>query len=351
MSRFLLLLLLAASTGGGSGAEPSWRAGFFTVGMGQPISQVPWTKLTHLILCCAAADSYGAVSKNWLEPASFPEVIGTAHANDVRVLLSVGGPSATYLANTSPAMVGTFAANIVGYILNNGFDGVDLDWEEHINVLHYADLVTRLRRALPDKLITVDSGNWDNLVNAAVATYPLVDRLNVMCYDMADGNPLSWHHAALLQAGQLGKGSCDWRVGALTDAGIPPGKLNIGIPAFGYAWNGATQPSSRAALDKKQWGYNQIVGNPSWWNGGYNKRYDHTHKANYLSIPATNQFVTYNDTDSVRDIVRWGRKRGAGGFFLAYLYQEYFSTATGPARTPLTSVLYEEATASDEATQ
>jgi chitinase len=314
--------------------------------MGQAISQVPWTKLTHLILCCAAADSNGTVSKNWLEPPSFPEVLSLAHANNVKVILSLGGPANFYAANTARAWIGVFAANISAYVTSNGFDGVDLDWETNISTTQYADLISRLRNAMPSALITMDTGNWDNLVPSAVATYPMLDRLNVMCYDMAKGNSLSWHNAALLQAGELGRGTCDWRIAALTDAGVPPGKLNIGIPAFGYVWNGATQPVSRgASFDGKQWYYSQIVANPTWWNGGLNKHYDNTHKANYLSVPSTNQFVTYNDTDSVRDTVQWGTAQRVGGYFVAYLYQEYIPGATGDARYPLTTALYNEISA------
>src|SRR5262249_50525519 len=198
-------------------------------------------------------------------------------------------------ADTAPGLVAVFANNIVAYITNNGFDGVDLDWETGISTSQYADLISRLRSAMPNALITMDTGNWDNLVPAAVATHPNLDRLNVMCYDMSVGLGFSWHNDALLQAGNTGVGTCDWRMAALTNAGVPMSKLNIGIPAYGYAWSGATQPmAAGATFSGTQYWYSQILGNPTWWNAGANKRYDTTYKANYLSVGATNQFITYN---------------------------------------------------------
>jgi chitinase len=309
--------------------------------MGQPISQVPWSKLTHLTLCCAAAGDGGAVSKNWLEPSSYPEVLNTARANNVKVLLSIGGPSSILTNNSSSSLVDTFANNITAYINNNGFDGVDLDWEENINQGQYVDLIRRLRQAMPGKLITIDTGNWDNLVSISAAAQPYLDRLNVMCYDMAAGAGFSWHNDALLQAGDSSVGACDSRMRSLTNAGIPIAKLNVGIPAYGYVFNGATGPQNAgASFSGNQWWYSQILGNPTWWNAGLNKRYDTAHKASYLSVGSTNQFVTYNDTDSVRDIAQWGRSQGVGGYFLAYLYQEYIPGAGGDAMYPLTSALY-----------
>ncbi|HTM48090.1 MAG TPA: glycoside hydrolase family 18 protein, partial [Bryobacteraceae bacterium] len=183
----VLLWVLVVNVIASQALFAQWRAGFFTVGMGQPISQVPWSKLTHLTLCCAAADVNGQVSKNWLDPSSYPEVLSTAHANNVKVILSLGGSTTLLNSNTAPNTIATFVNNITAYINNNGFDGVDLDWETSIDVSQYADLVSRLRSAMPNKLITVDTGDWDNLVQLSVAVYSKVDRLNVMCYDMAAG--------------------------------------------------------------------------------------------------------------------------------------------------------------------
>src|SRR5438093_453277 len=108
-------------------SHAQWRVGFYTVGMGQPISEVPWTKITHLALCCAEAGGNGAVSRNWLEPRSFREILSTAHAHNVRVILSIGGHGIKWTPDTSPAMVGAFVNSITSYIAGNGFDGVDLD--------------------------------------------------------------------------------------------------------------------------------------------------------------------------------------------------------------------------------
>ena len=341
-SRLLLLLLLCSFAIQSLSAQ--WIVGFYTVGMGQPISEIPWNKITHLQLCCATAGPNGSFSENWLTPSSYAEIRSTAQAHGVKVIVSMIGLSAdNWPSATAPGTVDTFVSNIKNYITNNGFDGVDLDWENGINTTQYINLIAKLRSAMPNKLITIDTGNWGGLETVAGASHPNLDQVNVMCYDMASGNGVSFHNDALLQAGNSGLMTCDWRMGSLTNAGVPASKLGIGMPAYGYVWSGTTQPGTTSgSMDWTQYYYSQIVGNPTWWNGGLNKRWDNTYKADYLSVASTNQFITYNDTQSVHETVAWGKSHGVGGYMLLFLYQEYMAGASGDARYPLSSALYNE---------
>jgi len=125
------------------------------------------------------------------------------------------------------------------------------------------------------------------------------------------------------------------------EAGVPRSKIGIGIPAYGYVWEGATEPLVLGAVfENTQWPYNQIVRNPTWWNGGLNRRWDDLHRADYLSVATTNQFITYSDTRSIREVVAWGKAAGLGGYMLLFLQQEYISGAVGDARYPLSTPLY-----------
>src|SRR5690606_285701 len=63
-----------------------------------------------------------------------PSLINAAHAQGVKILVSVGGASATYDANfrtvaASAALRNTFADNLEAHLRAYGYDGVDLDWE------------------------------------------------------------------------------------------------------------------------------------------------------------------------------------------------------------------------------
>jgi hypothetical protein len=117
----------------------------------------------------------------------------------------------------------------------------------------------------------------------------------------------------------------------------------VGIPSYGYSFSGATQPRvPSATFDRRPLAYNQIVSNSTLWNNGQKKRWDDVHKADYLSVLSTNQFVTYNDTRSIHEIVSWGQDRGFGGYMLYILHEEYLPAAAGDARYPLSTALYNE---------
>jgi len=328
-----------------STAPSIWRSGFYTDGAGQPISEVPWNKLTHLYLCCAApATAPPFFTQNWLTPSNYPTLMSTAHANNVKVLLSIIDLSgAFYPTATTPGNVDTFVATIVNYVNTNGFDGVDLDWENSIIESQYVTFISKLRTALPTELITMDVGEWGGMPSVAASAHPNLDKINVMCYDMASYSGVSWYNDAIHNNGTASLASCEARVGAFTtpSVGVPNSQIIVGIPAYGYVWNGTTVAGvAGATFNSTQYAYNQIVTNATWWNGGANKNWDNVYGSDYLSVTSTNQFLTYNDSDSVSYIVNWGNSQGYGGYYILFLYQEYMSSLSGDAKYPLTAALY-----------
>ena len=277
----------AAPRNGAITPDGPWIVGFYTAGLGQRVSEIPWRKITHLHLCCAAPGPNGNLAENWLQPASYSSIRSLARANYVKLVLSIYAESSVnnWFSNTSPDLIDAFVKNIAAYITSNDFDGVDLDWEGEVNAFHYIRLITKLRSALPYKFLSIDVYNPGSLVTVAAESYSSLDQVNVMCYDMAKGHRVTWHNSALFQAGDVRLMACDWRIGAFVEAGVPKAKLGIGIPAYGYVWNGATEPLHPGAiLSDKQWPYNQIVRNPTWWNSGLNTRWDDIHKATAVRI-------------------------------------------------------------------
>src|SRR5882757_4844999 len=108
--RPLVLLLFAVTT-----SQAQWIVGFYTAGEGQPISEVPWNKLTHLHLCCAAAGVNGSLSQNWLIASSFAEIRTAAQAAGVKVILSITDsavPTNYFPSNTAPGTVDLFVNSI-----------------------------------------------------------------------------------------------------------------------------------------------------------------------------------------------------------------------------------------------
>jgi GH18 family chitinase len=71
-------------------------------------------------------------------------------------------------------------------------------------------------------------------------------------------------------------------------------------------------------------------------------QYDALHKADYLSIPSLNEFISYLGAQSIKDTVAWHKAQAFGGFMTYSLDYEYVSTQAGDALYPLSTALYNE---------
>ena len=69
-------------------------------------------------------------------------------------------------------------------------------------------------------------------------------------------------------------------------------------------------------------------------------RYDTGFKANYLSIPNLNQFVSYMGSQFIVDAVAWWRSKGFAGFMTFALEYEYVPDQRGYARYPLSTLIH-----------
>ncbi|RKP33385.1 glycoside hydrolase superfamily, partial [Dimargaris cristalligena] len=106
------------------GYYADWTSGILAA------KDIPYTKLTHINYAFGILDAQGNVT---LETGTLlDEVVGLAHQNQVQVLLSVGGWTAS--AQFSP-MVSTLEkrtytiAAILQHIKIHQLDGIDIDWE------------------------------------------------------------------------------------------------------------------------------------------------------------------------------------------------------------------------------
>ncbi|HEX4168372.1 MAG TPA: glycoside hydrolase family 18 protein, partial [Bryobacteraceae bacterium] len=245
---------------------------------------------------------------------------------------------------TTPSRLPDFVRNITSFVSRNGYDGVDIDWEANVDVAQYANLLSRLRTAMPQKIITLAVGDWQDLDRVAAESQPRVDQINVMCYDMDNGQNChglncSWHDAALFQAGERDKRTCDHRVNAFTRAGVSPGKIGIGLPFFGRLRSGTDQPEVFGSFPSNTVYFRDLTTDSSRWQKSFT-HFDQKFGAEYLSIPKRNEFVSYVGAESIKEAVRWQQKENFGGLMTFALEYEYLQKQSGNARYPLSSVLY-----------
>src|SRR6476619_1965310 len=180
----------------------------------------------------------------------------------LKILISVGGW--TWSKNFSDAVLTdtsrqNFATSAVAIVSKYNLDGIDIDWEYpgmmgDSNVYrpedkqHYTLLFKDLREGL-DSLNR--RTNMKYFVNTAVGgsqdyidhtemdkVQQYTDYINVMSYDYVGGSDtISGHHTNLYtSSNDTAQYSADRSVRAFIAAGVPPGKIVLGMAFYGKGW-------------------------------------------------------------------------------------------------------------------
>ncbi|KAI0659086.1 glycoside hydrolase superfamily [Cubamyces menziesii] len=174
---------------------------------------------------------------------------------NLKVLLSIGGWTYSQYGHfsfiTDSTKRATFVNSAVSLIENYGFDGVDIDFEYPTTpalASGYASLLTSLRTAF-DNLQAQKGDSTPYQLTAAVPAgsdnyqylnVPAMDKAltywNLMAYDYA-GSWLSWaDNQANLYGGQRTNVSTDKAIKWYLANGATAGKINMGIPLYGRAF-------------------------------------------------------------------------------------------------------------------
>ncbi|KAI8347341.1 glycoside hydrolase superfamily [Blakeslea trispora] len=249
-----------------------------------PIEYIPWSQITHLNYGFATMEE--DVVPKLSNPTQLMKVVGIAHQNNVKVLLSIGG---WYGSRSMSKMASTlenrtqFVNQVVEWILQFGLDGIDIDWEYpgksalECNTLDYANdtdnyllLLKQLREALDDAFSTIkpptadttyykhlynnatDKDEGHKLLTMAVGTAPfsknnapitdvssfsaVIDWVFVMMYDTYVGKSVIGPNAPLQTSKQEGSTQQSFAQAweAWATAHMPPEKIIMGLPFYGY---------------------------------------------------------------------------------------------------------------------
>jgi len=206
--------------------------------------QIPFQKLTHINHAGVGFDAGGnlSVPDGFLEP----NLITKGHQAGVQVLLLLGGDFPGL--ETSTAAIPNLVANLKSFIKTNGYDGVDIDWEypsTDLDEQTFYNLMLALRAAFPKSkyILSADVPPWGPPQYDFPQVTPLVDYYNLLTFDCAGpwtddaqfnspifpdpNNPEPYE----CEPGGSIKEAIDIY---LTQLSIPPAKLNIATPFYGY---------------------------------------------------------------------------------------------------------------------
>ncbi|HEX8955846.1 MAG TPA: glycoside hydrolase family 18 protein [Burkholderiaceae bacterium] len=324
------------------------------------VEKLKGTKATHINFAFAAIKDGSVVLGNTLpEEQSKADLAALVklkrHNPKLQVLVSIGGWAGSQEFSDvalTPEARAKFADSAVAFMKQYRLDGIDIDWEfpVHGGDEHNArrpedkENYTWLFHALRDRLdqagtkdkrhylLTAAIGN--NLQFLADTEMDKVDQVldwaNIMTYDFSGHwNGYAGHHAPLyddpmirhagVDGGQL---NIDFIVSATLKAGVPPAKLVLGVPFYGYSWkqcgpanNGQLQDchgKGRGTWEDGVLDYSDIEANFA-GQKGFVRYWNERALAPYLFNTDTGEFVSYDDPESLGHKIDYIKSHGLGG--------------------------------------
>lgn len=233
---------------------------------------IDYPRLTHINLAFEnPVNEGGELSFN----SKNERLIAKAHASNVKVLVSIGGGSASgdkallsrYFDLLAEAKRAGFVAKLADYVSAHNFDGLDVDLEGPSINQDYGAFIADLSASLKakGKLLTAALSKGyggDKVPNSVFESF---DFVNVMAYDGA--GPWQPNAPGQHSSLQFAKDNITYWLGR----GLPKAKAVLGVPFYGYGFG--------EAFRKRDYPYSEIVagypgaesadeiGNTIWYNG------------------------------------------------------------------------------------
>jgi spore germination protein YaaH len=294
-----------------------------------------WSMPASMSSVTQSADLWAEASPFWYQATGATTITNHTGAGDATVINDLRSrgikviPTVTESLN-STAMAALLAnatqraahvSTLVNLVTTRGYDGVDLDYEsmnfggtaaDKTSVrTGFVTLVRELATALHanGKLLSVtvgsrtraDDPNWSVFDYAGIA--PSADRFRIMTYD--------YHWTG----GSPGAVAPVWwvdRVLAYAVTAVPAGKIEVGVPLYGYDWPAdPTQPDGYGTAVSKS--YQQAEALRTQY--GAVRQWSSSEGAPYFSYTANgvNHVVWYNDVDATKAKMTFIEKYGVRG--------------------------------------
>ncbi|MBZ4420578.1 glycosyl hydrolase family 18 protein [Myxococcus sp. RHSTA-1-4] len=352
-----------------SGGEPaSWVAGYY-VGYQRgllPMDSVDFSGMTHLIVGRFKPGPFGTVSADldvteYEGPIIAKELATRAHQAGRKALMMLGGYGEhdNFVPATTPERRPILVRNLIKLMDELGYDGIDIDWEP-INLPPVGNdgeqllaLLDDLRAARPGIILAVPvywvNSNYGISEQEKAFMRELsarVDQLNIMSYKMSGnwGGWESWHSSPLEDEAPNRPTSVASSVRGYLDAGVPAGRIGVGIGFFGTCMRGVTEPRTPLAdrdvvevQSDNAMSYTNIM---QLYYEPDSRRWDEKAKSPYLSFthesgPGRCNFITYEDEQSIAAKGRYLRKEGLGGAIIWTINQGHLPLEPQGKKDPL----------------
>lgn len=339
-------------------------AAYFNSGM--PVAEIPADKLSDIIFAFGEPnDKNLCAPPTAVQLKTFSELrqLRRMHPG-LRLLLSIGGwdaaPQYSDIALTAASRAAFTRSCIEQFVVRQGFDGIDLDWEFPVHGgmnksrpedrANATALVREFRNqfdALSRKTkhhyyltVATPAGTWQQGGAYSVsdsydlaALIPYVDWLNVMTYDMNNifspfsgfNTPLNADPRDPTPEPQRSRDNLIGAVSYFESQGVPADKIMLGVAFYGRGFTGVS-PDNAGLYSKYQGGFpetpwktvrSKLLTSPDWvryWSA--------TAQAPWLYNSQQHIFFTYDDPQSLAIKADFARREHLRGIMIWVLGED-----------------------------
>ena len=307
----------------------------YYMGDGNDITHYKTDKLTHIIFSFLHLKGNQLAVDNAGDSLAITKLVALKKTNpSIKIIVSLGGwggcKTCSEVFNTERGRL-EFAESTLKLFRDYKVDGLDLDWEypavESLPGHHYLPedrsnftyLVKTLREIVGTGYeISFAAGGFKDYLTQSVEwskVMPLVNYVNMMTYDLVNGNSKQTGHLTSLFSTPEQRESTDHAVMFLDSIGVPMQKVVIGIAFYARTFSGVDALNNGLYQKCKFSGYVNYKDFEKTFSAeaGYKQYWDNKAKAPYAYNPATKTFATFDNLRSVMEKTKYAKARNLGG--------------------------------------
>jgi len=304
------------------GYYPAWNKPTF------PAEDINFEMLTHIMHAFIWPNSSGDL--DMYSSIHYSALVNVTHQAGKKILVSVGGwGNCTHFSAVlaDSAKRNRLIDNLVTFCNENGYDGVDLDWEypeSNADKKNLTEFVKQLYQEFQftegDKIITmaVPAGAWAGKRYDFAAMTPYVEWFGCMTYDFhGTWTDHAGHNAPLYAPTYENEGSVHDAILYLKSQNIPGNKIILGIPFYGRRFTTSGLYNSSSGGEALP--YSEII---TKIDAGWIYHWDTLAKVPYLTNSDNSQLITFDDTVSIRCKCEYALSQGLRGIKIWHIGQD-----------------------------